>query len=66
MKPTVPRIIQPEPDPVDYSDVFPLELLAYEGVLVFRIENLKPVLMPESAIGKFCVADCYLILKCGK
>ncbi|KNC98336.1 uncharacterized protein SPPG_06729 [Spizellomyces punctatus DAOM BR117] len=47
---------------LDYSDVFPEDVGRREGVTVFRIESLKPVILPDDLFGSFCVADCYIIL----
>ncbi|KAI8904251.1 hypothetical protein DFJ77DRAFT_484554 [Powellomyces hirtus] len=47
---------------IDYSDVFPADIGHRAGVTVFRIEALKPVLLPPSRTGQFCIADCYIVL----
>ncbi|KAJ3146964.1 hypothetical protein HDU86_008325 [Geranomyces michiganensis] len=47
---------------IDYSDVFPADIGHRAGVTVFRIEGLKPVLQPSSRRGRFCIADCYIVL----
>ncbi|KAJ3179253.1 hypothetical protein HDU85_004944 [Gaertneriomyces sp. JEL0708] len=47
---------------IDYSEVFPSEIGEEDGVYVFRIESLFPVLMDADSNGRFCVADCYIIL----
>ncbi|KAJ3013051.1 hypothetical protein HKX48_005942 [Thoreauomyces humboldtii] len=47
---------------IDYSDVFPADIGHRVGVTVFRIEALKPVLVPSSQAGLFCIADCYIVL----
>ncbi|KAJ3039289.1 hypothetical protein HDV00_012377 [Rhizophlyctis rosea] len=47
---------------LDYSEVFPFDTGKSEGLSVFRIESLKPIPLPASDVGTFCVADCYIIL----
>ncbi|KAH9267803.1 hypothetical protein BASA83_009742 [Batrachochytrium salamandrivorans] len=47
---------------LDYSDVFPFHIGHDRGVTVFRIESLAPVVQPTDLLGKFCVADCYIVL----
>ncbi|KAI9096258.1 hypothetical protein DFS34DRAFT_643175 [Phlyctochytrium arcticum] len=48
---------------LDYSDIFPDDIVHREGVTMFRIEALKPIPVPKSKFGKFCVADCYIVLE---
>ncbi|KAJ3098162.1 hypothetical protein HDU97_004210 [Phlyctochytrium planicorne] len=47
---------------IDCSDLFPDVVGEESGLYVFRIENMKPELMPNDQFGRFCVADCYIVL----
>lgn len=47
---------------IDYSDVFPSDIGHTTGLAIFRIESLKPALLPSTHHGQFCIADAYIIL----
>ena len=47
---------------LDYSDVFPEAIGLDKGVTVFVIDSLFPVVQDQDMFGKFCVADCYIVL----
>ncbi|KAJ3191356.1 hypothetical protein HK101_007840 [Irineochytrium annulatum] len=47
---------------IDCSDVFPEAVGVQRGLFVFRIENMRPEIMSFDQLGRFCVADCYIIL----
>ncbi|XJO75768.1 hypothetical protein BDV3_006392 [Batrachochytrium dendrobatidis] len=47
---------------LDYSDVFPKHVGRDCGITVFRIEALTPAIQSQELLGRFCVADCYIIL----
>ncbi|KAJ3331735.1 hypothetical protein HDU76_002350 [Blyttiomyces sp. JEL0837] len=52
-----------QPAAVDCSHLFPDEVGQRAGLYVFLIDNMEPELIDDvSRIGKFCLADCYLIL----
>ncbi|KVI11822.1 Villin/Gelsolin [Cynara cardunculus var. scolymus] len=40
-----------------------LESHVLKGIEVWRIENFKPVVVPQSSYGKFFTGDSYVILK---
>jgi hypothetical protein len=48
---------------LDFTDHFDEYIKENEGVYVFRIENLRPEELDDEEIGRFCVADCYIVLK---
>ncbi|KAJ3076583.1 hypothetical protein HDU98_002103 [Podochytrium sp. JEL0797] len=55
----------PQISNVDLSDLFPSDFLAHnkqEGVVVFRIENMRPEIVEPEEHGHFCIADCYVII----
>ena len=51
-----------QPAMMDFSDVFSSEVGSKEGIIVFRIENLKPVRLEIDEMGFFCIADSYIVL----
>ncbi|KAI9206093.1 uncharacterized protein BJ171DRAFT_422390 [Polychytrium aggregatum] len=61
-KPLASVLNPAQQQPVDYSELFPPFIAKTEGVSIFRIESLKPALQSDSTFGKFCTADCYIIL----
>lgn len=46
---------------VDYSDYFPSNIGMVDGIMVFRIEDMKPELI-DIDIGQLCLGDCYIVL----
>ena len=49
-------------DNVDYASYFPSYVGEIEGVFIFIIESMRPVLLDSSEHGSFCIADCYIIM----
>ncbi|KAJ3217708.1 hypothetical protein HDU67_007404 [Dinochytrium kinnereticum] len=47
---------------IDCSDLFPDAIGEQTGLFVFRIENMRPEILPLDQFGRFCVADCYIVL----
>jgi hypothetical protein len=48
---------------MNQSTLFKDISLEENGIYVFIIDMMEPVLVPEEANGKFCRADCYIVLK---
>ncbi|KAG5455868.1 MAG: hypothetical protein BJ554DRAFT_4563, partial [Olpidium bornovanus] len=61
-RPTKPAVLVPRLA-LDYSDLFDRRVGKSAGVMVFRIERLRPVALPSAAHGALCVADCYVVLQ---
>lgn len=52
-----------EKPPLDYSEIFDVEIGQMLGLTIWEIENFLPNLVDESLHGKFYEADCYIVLK---
>ncbi|KAJ3229851.1 hypothetical protein HDU81_004971 [Chytriomyces hyalinus] len=54
----------PQISSVDMSDMFPeiTDGQLGEGIVIFRIDNMRPEVLDEEEHGHFCVADCYVIV----
>ncbi|KAJ3243644.1 hypothetical protein HDU78_000257 [Chytriomyces hyalinus] len=54
----------PQISSVDVSDMFPeiTDGQLGEGIVIFRIDNMRPEILDEEEHGHFCVADCYVIV----
>ena len=61
--PTPPPYVAGTSESVDYTHLFPVDIGQNEGINVFRIEQMKPILLDPSEHGYFCIADCYIIMK---
>ncbi|KAJ3414280.1 hypothetical protein HDV05_006809 [Chytridiales sp. JEL 0842] len=53
----------PQPGAIDCSFLFPPGIGRTPGLHVFRIDAMSPDPVPKEEYGRFCVADCYIILK---
>ncbi|KAJ3008494.1 UNVERIFIED_CONTAM: hypothetical protein HDU68_003095, partial [Siphonaria sp. JEL0065] len=65
----VKKTFAPQISSVDVSDMFPSDFLQErktEGILVFRIENMRPEILEEEEHGRFCIADSYVIISTRK
>ncbi|KAI8844754.1 hypothetical protein BC829DRAFT_284424 [Chytridium lagenaria] len=47
---------------IDCSDLFPDAVGERAGLYVFRIENMRPEVVTFDQFGRFCIADCYIVL----
>ncbi|KAI9142862.1 hypothetical protein BKA69DRAFT_1027180, partial [Paraphysoderma sedebokerense] len=47
---------------IDYSVFFDEDVKHIEGLTIFRIEQLRPIPLHEAEYGRFCIADCYIVL----
>lgn len=47
---------------IDYSAYFTSNIGLKEGLVVFRIDDLKPVLVPAAKQHTLCLGDCYIVL----